>query len=704
MIMRKSRVRLVFLFVSVLVISVISFLVSGYYTASKPISYLPEIDTFDLESCPSGINIIELKNPWFVLITDEYGKVAVKTPQGEIIMSSLTFFSSYEGMGDNWGLKDISVKIRNDSTISISGKNPSDVFVYESFTIHNKVPKMDVNIRTHYNSNLTINREALVAKFDVPLTEVYLKNRKIDFGPFDTEYWLQRQGVSFGSGTRSSLIFNTPHISSLQMNSKKNLLFINLEYSLDHPFIHIPFQQDGGGKWTNLSSASNDTGSERENNFSIYFGNRPQVVPRLMSVPYGYTSGYVFTEHADGGNLKTNRAAYFGDENISDIDNAKRGFAGHKIPVTKSVFYLDSSRYKSGAFIRDDTDKTEFLDFLNQIYKTGLYDICLHTPEDYSSSRESLNESIKFMKDNFDATTWIDHGMYNGNLNRESFVCDGLNPNSEYYAADLWEKFNTRYFWSPAVEMIENSMISPSKSLKNGKFYKAYVDFWKHYLSVKELKELSFHVAVKELLRRHKSKGELNSLKPNKGNAYPTPLYWQHTSRTKQFYSWTTDYVKDYGGLLSKEPEKQLLIEQRQIDELIANWGVFINHGYYVSNRKDHNIFNESNGKIVINPFFDKILEYMSGKRDNGSLYITSIRDLLDYWIMLENVSFEYTPDRGIRVINLNNEPIEGLSIAFHAKTVQINGETPAHKQVGEDTIIWFDIPAKGEVSLHAEL
>ena len=703
MILKKSQVRLVFLIISVLVISVISFFVSGYYTASKPISYLPEIHILDLGSCPSGTNIIELKNPWFVITADESGRLSVTTHQGETIMSSLTFYSSYEGKNENWGLTDITVKLINDSTISISGKGSSDVLIYESLTIYSKVSKVDVSIRTHYNSNLIINREALVAKFDVPVTKVYLKNRKIDFGPIDTEYWLQRQGVSFGTGPRSSLIFNTPDVSSLQLNSKKNLLFINLEYSLDHPYINIPFQQDGGGKWTNLSSADYNNGNERENYFSIYFGNGSQIVPRLMSVPYGYTSGYIFTEHADGGNLNTNRAAYFGNEDITDINDSKSGFAGHKIPVTKSVFYMDSARYNSDAIIRNDTDKTEFLDFLNQIYKTGLYDICLHTPEDYSSSRESLNESIKFMKDNFDATSWIDHGMYNGNLNRESFVCDGLNPNSEYYAADLWEKYNTRYFWSPAVELIENSMISPSKSLKAGKFYKAYVDFWKHYLSAKELKEMSFHVAVRELLRRHKNKGDLNSLRPNKGNAYPTPLYWQNTSRTAQFYSWATDYVKDYGRLLSKDAEKQLLSEQSQIDELIANWGVFINHGYYVSNRKDHNIFNESNGKIVINPFFDKILEYMSNKRDSGSLYITTIRDLLDYWIKLENVSFEYLLDGTINVINQNSQAIAGLSLAVYAERVRINGEIPSYKQSGEDIVVWFDIPGKSFVSLQVD-
>jgi hypothetical protein len=703
MALRKSRVRILFLFALAVVAAVISFFVSGYYAASKSVSYLPDIDAYDLDSFSSGIKKTELKNPWFVLVTDEYGSLAVKTHEGEIIMSGLVYFSSCEGYTDNWGLKDISVEIGSDSTISISGKGDLDASVNESITIHSKIPRIDVRVRTRYKSNTIINREALVAKFDVPVTEIYLKNRRIDSGPFDTEYWLQHQGVRFGSGSRSSLIYNTPHVSSLQLNTDKNLLFINLEYSLDHPFIKIPYQKDGAGRWIDLSPANYSADTERENFFSFYFGCIPPATPRLVSVPYGFIAGYVFTEHADEGNLRTNQAAYFGDENISDIKGASGGFAGHKIPVTKSVFYVDSAQNISGAFIRDGSEKPSFSDFLRQIYSTGFYDICLHTPEGYNSNRETLNESIKFMKENFDAKTWIDHGMYNGNLNRESFVCDGLDPGSEYYAADLWGKFDTRFFWNPAAELIENSMISPSKSLKKGRFYKAYVDFLKHYLSSEELKEMSIPAAIKELLRRHQNKGDENSMRPNKGNAFPTPLYWQHPTRTKSFYSWTTDYVKDYGRLLNNKAEKELLNEQRQIDKLISDWGVFLNHGYYVRNRKDHNIFIESDGKIVINPFFDRILKYMSDRRDSGELYLTTIRDLLQYWIMIENISFEYLPDGRINVINNNNEPVRGLSLAVHARSVQVNGEIPEYKRVGEETIVWFDIAANSCLTLLAE-
>lgn len=682
----------------------IIFLLLGYHAASRSFSYLPYTNSIDNDTSLSTLNQIIVKNQWFYLVVDNSGRIAVKTPESENIMSGLHYYSSYEGQGETWGLTNVHVKLNNDSTIHISGSGSSGVFVEETFTINNRVPRIDISINTQYSTNTIVNREVLVARFEVPVTEVYLKNRKREIAPFDTEYWLQRQGVRFGNGSRSALIYHTPYVSSLQLNSEKNLLFVNLEYYSDHPYIQIPYQEDGGGKYKNLSAANFKAGDERQNAFSIYFSNLPKVIPRIMLVPNGFLAGYVFTEHADGGNIRTHRAAYFGAEDITNINDATGGFAGHRIPVTKSVFFIDTTGNNTGSYIHDNPEKEQFTDLLDQLNSTGLYDICLHTPEDYNSNREILNRSIKFMHERFDSKTWIDHGMYSGKNNRESFVCDGLDSTTSFYAADLWKKYNVKFFWSSANEIIGNSLISPSRSAKEGKVYKAYVDFWKHYLSPKELREMSYSEAVKELLVRHYNEGELNSLLPNKGNAYPSPLFWQHFTYTKDFYSWPTDYVKDFGMLESRHSEKKLLYEKRQLDNLLSEWGIFINHGYFVSNREGHDIFTELNGKIVINPLFDKILEFMAQMRDDEELYITTVKDLLGYWILTDNISFEYMLDGDIKVINLNDKPIKGLSLALHAKNVWLNGETLKSKHIEEDSVIWFDIPANSSLTLQVEV
>jgi hypothetical protein len=691
----KSIIRILYGIALLLTFSVIFFLISGYYAALKPVVFLPEIQPGVFEPCASDENQIKIVCPWYTLKVDECGKVVIETHSGEAIMSGLLYYSKYEGSDEKWGLDNVSVKQNSDSTILIHGERCPGVIVSVLLTVKKNIPKIDVNITTNYNTETIVKQEALVAAFAVPVSEVYLKNRQIDSGPFHSEYWLERQGVRFGNGKRSALIYHTPNTSSLQLNSEKNLLFINLENFMDHPAIHIPYQEDEGGKWSDISEASYTSGSARNNKFSVYFGNIPDEIPRLMLVPDGYMAGYIFSEHADGGNMERNRAVYLGSEDISNIDNAIGGFVGHRIPVTKSVFFV----YPPGSSVRDEP---LYLNFLKQLDSTGLFDICLHTPDDQNSNREILEESIKFMKDRFNTICWIDHGFYGGKINRESFVCDGLDSISPFYAADLWEKYDTRYFWSPADELIND--ISLKQKIRKLKFKDASCELWKRHLSQYELKEMTFFTAFFQLLKRPSSKYEMNSMKPIKGESFPTPLYWQNITRTGQFYSWVTNYVKDYDELAAENSKSQfaLELELENINKLINDWGVFINHGYYVRNRtgSDHGIWTEQQGKIIINPNFDSVLENMARLRDEGSLYITTIRDLLDYWILIENISFEYMPDGIIHVFNNNDKSINGLSLVVRANSIRVNDEIPKFKKVGENTIFWFNMQAKEGVCL----
>jgi hypothetical protein len=694
--LRKLFIRILVLIIVFTIVSITTFITIGYFAASKPVSYLPEFHGGDLKPFTSDGNQIDLKSQWYDLLADKSGRVTIKTLGGEVILSNLTYYSAYDGVKDDWGLDNVSVKLSSDSTISIIGEGPLGTHIGISLTIHNDIPKIDVNIKTHYSKNTTVWREALVAAFEVNVSEVYRKNRQVDVQSFDSEYWLQKQGVRFGNGNRSALIYHTPFVSSLQLDSKRSLLYVNLEYYLDHPFIHIPFQPDGGGKWIDLSTAKYVAGDEKNNSFSIYLGDIPKFTPRIMLVPNGYLAGYVFTEHADGGNIRTQRAAYFGSEDISKVKDAVGGFVGHKIPVTKSVFYADAGSL-SGSSIRDDPDWPQFLDFLDQLNETGNYDICLHTPDGSNSNRALLNESIKFMKNRFDTRTWIDHGMYTGQINRECIVADGLNPNSEYYAADLWNEYDTRYFWSPAVEVIRESSIV--EKLMKLKFYDASATLWKRYFSPEELNKMGFYTSIKQMVTRYQDKGEMNSLRPYKGNAFPTPLFWQHLTQTRNFYSWVTDYSK----VESKLSAKKITIERKLINNLVSDWGLFIQHGYYVSNENDNDVLSVRNGKIVINQYFDQILEIMSQKYEERELYITTIRHLLDYWLLLEKISFEYMPDGEIYVNNCNNESIKGLSLVVQANTVRINGVIPNFRKIGKDIIFWFDIPAKQSLSIQVE-
>jgi hypothetical protein len=666
----------------------IIFLIAGFNSASHQISYLPQNIPDFIDSLPSTDAQLQIKGELYNIIVDGKGRIAVKASDGKVIISALTYYSQFEDGKSNWGLKNVLVNRINDSSIQIKGKGIKNERVELSIATNKSVPKIDIGVKTYYYRNTIIKREAIVASFNIPLAEVYRKNREIDTKNFQSEYWLQKEGVRFDDNKHSALIYHTPLISSLQLQTEKRRLFINLDYALDHPFVKFPYQKDQQGKWLNLSASDFKNGSGRTNSFSIYMGSMPKVIPRLMLVPFGYKAGYVFTEHADGGNIRTQRAAYFGSEDISNAKEAIGGFVEHKIPVTKSVFYTGPETL-SGASIYESDSISPLLNFLDQIYATNLYDLCLHTPENGTSNRQILEKSIKFMKDRYNSICWIDHGFYGGKLNRESFVCDGLDSLSPYYVADLWEKYNTKYFWSPAVEMINNAnWVSVSENIKRLKFYQAYITFLRRYTSPEDLKNLNMMEIIKKVRTNYSYRLEMNTLQYNSGPSLPTPLYWQNPTRNGKFYSWATNQEKSYGNLSEDEVEK----EKGQLSNLISHQGIFINHGYFVRNRSDDRILKTINGKLVINPNFDKILSLIDERRKKGDLYVTTVRDLLNYWIMLEKVEFQYLPDGSINVINNNDDSIKGLSLIIKAQKVLIDGKLPAMKKTNDDTIFWFDL------------
>ncbi len=696
----KNSLKLLSGLIIIIVVVFIALFYAGYYGALKPVSFLPQIDADHLNSLPAGSESIELKSKSYILSVDDKGGIKISDPDGKMLMSKLVYYSDYEGVTEKWGLDDPSVKLVNDSTISVSGKGSSGAMVNILLSVPEEGGRLDVGIKTSYSSKSLINRESMVAAFDVPVSEVYCKNGQAALDSLDSEYWLHNQGVKFGTGKKSVLIYNTPELSSLQLDVRNNILFLNLDYSMDHPHIYIPYQEDSGGthgRWEDQSTADFGPGQEKTNSFSIRFNSLPKEIPRLMLVPDGYLAGYIFTEHADGGSIGSHRAVYFGSDTIKKIENATGGFAGHKIPVTKSIFYSDPEGINHFS-IRSDPDYPQYLDFLDQLNNSGLYEICLHTPDNATSGRQLLEEAVSFMKERFDAVTWIDHGMYSGMLNREAFVSDGLNPASENYSADIWEKYDTRYFWNSAVELFreESWETSPRTQLTKLKFYSASVDFWRQYLSSSELSKMGFFRSIAELKRRYSYHEELNTLKPAKGNSYPTPLYWQHLSRTRNFYSWTTDY--SYENLSKKmwsnEAENIYKMELSNLEKLVDDRGIYISHGYYIRNLPGEDVTEDVNGALVLNQYFEKILENMAQMRDEGNLYITTIRDLLDYWILTEKISFSYMPDGIIYVYNNNDKPVKGLSLAVKSSEILVNGSVPEHRMAGDETIFWFDIEA----------
>ena len=93
----------------------------------------------------------------------------------------------------------------------------------------------------------------------------------------------------------------------------------------------------------------------------------------------------------------------------------------------------------------------------------------------------------------------------------------------------------------------------------------------------------------------------------------------------------------------------------------------------------------------------------MEEKQEKGSLLNTTVRDLVDYWILTENISFTYFPDGTIGLYNNNEEEIEGLSMAVRAQKVYLDGVNPSSRRYENDLIFWIDMPSKGYKTIRLE-
>lgn len=662
------------------------------------VTYMPSSESCRALKIDDSSGDLVLENSYYKMIVDKGGTIYFKSADNKNIVHCLNYYAEYENTKPAV-LTDVTLWSDNDTTVFIEGNVNKIADIRIIVSVRNDDPEVSFTVRTSYKDSATVIREAMVAFCDVPVNEVYLKNRQMEVERFKREYWLDKEGVKLGEDSRSFMIYNPPGISSLQLDTEGRMVVINLENQLDHPFITIPFQKDGRGKWSNSSAAKYISGDERTDSFSVLVGKVPKIVPRLMLLPNGYLAGYVFTEHADSGSIQTHRAAYFGSETITDISHATGGFAAHRIPVTKSIFYEEFDEGISSSSGSSKLGESEYLSFLDQLYSSGLYDLCLHTPENTNSERNYLEEAILFMKERYDAATWIDHGMYQGNTNRESFVADGLNPSSGYYAADLWSKYGTRYFWSPAVEAIRFSKpgISVRDELMHLRLSSLVTEFRKRYKYRKIYFAENSFAAILKLLQGHFPMFELNSFQPMESTALPTPLYWQNPTISGSFYSWTTEYV--YNGLAVENADKWISTEKRGLDRLVNDQGIFINHGYYIRNSKKNRVLTYVDGKQVVSPEFDEILAYMDSLRNNGDLWLTTIKEIVDYWVLKESISFKYINDGTIEISNNNDKAIKGLSLAVRAKreNLKLDGEDFLSKEAGDDTVLWFDVPANGK-------
>ncbi|MGG4446402.1 hypothetical protein ABEX29_05215 [Brevibacillus porteri] len=333
---------------------------------------------------------------------------------------------------------------------------------------------------------------------------------------------------------------------------------------------------------------------ERTNSFSLVVGYQPKLMLRFMSQPSGFLATHVWTEHADKQTLQTNRAVYFGSEKITSSAQATGGFVKHRIPVTKSVFYSNPYFQAKSPVNVAIAQCPEFLQFLDDLNRND-NDMGLHTlyPYKIRHYQKTTEDALQVMKDHFQSSTWIDHGYL-----KSSFAFNALDNQTANYLAHQWKKYDTSYFWHYSSEDIAN----PNHGL--------------------------------------------DLYQPQRGDTLRIPLYWSHPTVTGPFYSWSAATI----------PEDTLyLYREQNLQQLILNRGVFINHTYLAripSKKQGGKFIMDIKGNWIIHPDFDRLLKRMDTLCDQGKLHLTTVREIKVY----------------------------------------VNGMKPSQKKADGDLIFWFDL------------
>ena len=531
-----------------------------------------------------------------------------------------------------------------------------DYQLYEDESNH-----ITINIKSTFLEDIRLLRLAFMQPLREGKLTVYRRNQHIDTTDFQSSYYLDREGfVVDGDGFAMCTYHNTG-ISSLQLDIEHGFVCFNIDYWRDHPLLRFPMRSDTSDYFEDISYRNVKAGEVFESEFKIYH-NAPDELPRLMPVWDGYQSAFIFTEHADWTDLRTHRAVLFGNENITKPEDAIGGFCYYNIPVTKSVFYWNpdhttNAETSKGLFTGEvatiKTDK-EFYKLLKTIKKEG-FEICLHSPEVYTTIPSKFPKAMRFMRRHFGTVSWIDHGYNNGpEKNREDMVCDGLLPESPQYAAELWKKNGVRYLWNAYYE--ENRM---EQFNFDSHFVQPYDGF---------------------------------------GDALPNRQITTLPNGDKDFRLWSTPSTLE----VNDDKDWYYYFDSARLQKLADHHNVFITHVYPAWSDPYRGFWQYDDGSTAVAmPGFNFALSQLARFRDEKKILPTTVEQYLDYYEKLLNIEYQICDNRNIRAICLTNhgEAIEGLTLLC-TRPIVVEGKPIDFRKVDEGYLVWFNIDKNETVTI----
>ena len=533
-------------------------------------------------------------------------------------------------------------------------------------------------LSTTFHQEGKLLRQALVVPFSDSTMTIYRRNMAVDTALFQPEYYLDREGFKIGEGDHTVISYHQTGISSTQFDAINKVAYFNLDYWRDHPMIHYPLNDTVMDYFEDISCRPVYEGMQWDHFITLYEGNDIPNMPRMMHIPYGYESGIIFTEHADWTDIRTHRAVLFGSEKVTKAEDAIGGFVYYGIPVTKSVFYNNPDKVTNEAVSRGafkglhstiKTDK-EFKKLLKQLYELG-FDICLHTPEQYTTTKGNLKRALNYMQRHFKSTTWIDHGYNNGlSNNREDMVCDGLDRQSEYYAASQWQSHGIKYLWNAYYE--ENRM--PQWCFDNN-LTQPYPGFG-DALPNRQITTLV-------------ESGEWNDVSPHRpkgGKVESSP-----------FYTWCTPSTLE----AVTDTDWDFYYSEQRLQRLVDNHDVHITHIYPAWVWPGRTFWTyDADSTIVALPGMNRAFERIAALREEHKMLPMTIKTYLDYYTGLLQVNYEIIDEEHIRLTNLSSEEVKGFTLLCPSAIQFEDNRYYEYRKSGYDYYIWFDLKPYDKVNI----
>ena len=511
--------------------------------------------------------------------------------------------------------------------------------------------QLKINTQSHYNLEMKIVRQALAIPFVDGVTEVYRNNGLTDTAIFQDCYYLTDNGFSIGKGKNRVSAYHNSKISSLQLDAKNHTAYFNADYWRDHPLLHYPLDNDTIDYFVDVSCREVNEQSVMASTIELNIGTDANRIPVFMPTSDGFDAAIIFTEHADWTDIRTQRAVLFGNENITQADSAVGGFVYYNVPVTKSVFYnnpdsITNEERSGGAFTSEQASlmgNTELLNTIGQINEKG-FDICLHTPEQYTTQDNNMDEALAFMHEHFNSVSWIDHG-YNNTLkhNREDLVCDGLLPESPWYSLPLWRKHGIRYLWNAYYE--ENP-----------------------------LPQYDFDC---NLMHPY----------PGFGDALPRPQVTTLPDGDTTVILWSTPstYETDSDGGWN------YFFSRERLERIADNHDVFITHIYPAWVLQERSFWEYGTDSLITaRKGFNEALSRISDLRSEKRLNTTTIAKQLSYIEGIRKIKYDITNNNHIILTNTGNS-IKGVTMLF-SEMPDFGTKEIKTRQSSDGIVVWFDM------------